>query len=192
VVVYADDHAGECPFWLRATPTFDGVQTDAYRLVVLVESVGGGGVIVSDGAVRLGGGGGARLSLGAGINQHYTIAIGAEVGGLGTFTNSDNTGGRALVGRFNVALPLLLRINHLSRLLDLEVAATARWSTDDIRLPPGFRAAVGYGLSTLRVGAFMPTATLRLSFEVLPSSDTGLPTEYLLLLGTKVGLDIDP
>jgi hypothetical protein len=194
VLVYAEDHAHECPFWLKPTPHFDGVHTDARRLVLLAESVGGGGTIISGGTVRLGGGGGGRVSLGVGINSRYTLALGAEVGGIGSFTtaNADGSGGRTLVGRFNAAVPLMLRITHLSRLIEFEVAATARWSTTDIRLPPGFRAAIGYGLTTMRVGAFMPTATLRLSFEILPASGTSLPPEYLVLIGTKVGLDIDP
>lgn len=191
VLRYAEEHAHECPFWLRPDAAFSGVQSDAYRWVVLADSVGGGGMIISDGDVRLGGGGGARLSLGLGVNQRYTLALGAEVGGIASFASSDSGGGRTLAGRFNAAVPLLLRIHNMSRVLDLEVAATARWSIDEVRVPPGARVAIGYGISTARLGAFMPSATVRLSFEVLPASHE-LPAEYLLFLGTKVGVDIDP
>lgn len=190
-VRYADVHADECPFWLPPDPDFAGVQTDAYRLVVLLESVGGGGVIVSGGAARLGGGGGARVSLGVGLSPRYTLALGAEVGGIGSFDAANGGEGRTLTGRFVAAVPLQLRIYQMSRVMDLEVAAVTRWTTDRVRTPPGFRAAIGYGISTLRLGAFMPSATLRLSFEVLPATND-LPAEYLFLLGTKVGFDIDP
>ncbi len=191
VLSYADAHADECPFWLKPDAEFVGVQSDAYRLVVLAESVGGGGLIVSGGQARVGGGGGARLSLGVGINQHYTLTLGAELGGIGSLASSDNTGSRTLTGRFNAAVPLLFRIHNMSRLVDLELAATARWSVDEVRLPPGVRFAIGYGISTARLGAFMPTATVRVSVEVLPASNE-LPAEYLLFVGTKVGVDIDP
>lgn len=191
VVRYADEHAGECPFWLTPDPEFAGVQTDAYRLVLLLESVGGGGVIVSGGAARLGGGGGARVSLGVGLNPRYTLALGAEVGGIGSFDAANGGEGRALTGRFVAAVPLVLRIHHMSRVMDLEVAGVTRWTTDEIRTPPGFRAAIGYGISTLRLGAFMPSATARLSFEILPATNT-LPAEYVFVIGSTVGFSIDP
>jgi hypothetical protein len=191
VVRYADEHAHECPFWLSPDAAFAGVQTDAYRLVLLAESVGGGGLIVSGGRARLGGGGGGRLTLALGLDQRVTIGLGAELGGIGSFGNEDATGGRSLVARFTAAVPLLLRITNLSRLVDFELAATARWSSSDLRLPPGVRGAIGYGLTTVRVGPFMPTAVAYISYEYLPPGD-GLGAEHLILLGTKVGLDFDP
>ena len=191
VVRYADEHAHECPFWLAPDAAFAGVQTDAYRLVLLGESVGGGGLIVSGGRARLGGGGGGRLTVALGIDQRITIGIGAELGGIGSFGNEDATGGRSLVARFTAAVPLLLRITNVSRLVDFELAATARWSSSDLRLPPGVRGAIGYGLTTVRVGPFMPTAVAYISYEYLPPGD-GFGAEHLILLGTKVGLDFDP
>ena len=128
VVRYADEHAHECPFWLDADATFDGVQTDARRLVLLAESFGGGGLIVSRGGVRLGGGGGGRLTVAWGLDQRLTIGLGAELGGIGTFGGEDTSGARALVARFTAAVPLVLRVTNLSRILDLELAPTARWS----------------------------------------------------------------
>jgi len=191
VVRYADEHAHECPFWLIPEPDFAGVQSDAYRLVLLGESVGGGGMIVSGGRARLGGGGGGRLTLAVGVNQRITLGVGAEIGGIGSFGNEDATGGRSLVARFTAAVPLLLRITNVSRLIDFEIAATARWSSSDLRLPPGVRGAIGYGLTTVRVGPFMPTAVAYISYEYLPPGD-GFGAEHLILLGTKVGLDFDP
>lgn len=192
VVQYADEHAHECPFWLEPDTAFAGVQTDAYRFVLLADSVGGGGLIVSGGSTRLGGGGGGRLTFALGLDQRVTIGIGAEVGGIGSFGGPDPTGGRSLVARFTAAVPLLLRLTNVSRILDLELAATARWSATDLRMPPGVRAAIGYGLTTVRVGPFMPTGVLFVSYEYLPPSQDGLDAEHLILIGTKVGLDFDP
>lgn len=192
VVRFADEHAHECPFWLEPDAAFAGVQTDAYRLVLLAESVGGGGLIVSGGQARLGGGGGGRLTLGLGLDQRVTIGVGAELGGIGSFGSADGTGGRSLVARFTAAIPLVVRITNISRILDLEVAMTTRWSASNLRLPPGGRAAIGYGLTTVRVGPFMPTGLLYVSYEYLPPSDDGLAAEHLIMLGTKVGLDFDP
>ena len=192
VVQYADAHAHECPFWLDADPHFDGVQTDARRFVLLAESFGGGGLIVSRGGVRLGGGGG-RLTFAWGLDQRLTLGIGGEIGGIGTFGGEDTSGARALVARFTAAVPLVLRITNLSRILDLEIAPNARWSPSDLRLPPGVRVGVAYGVSTVRVGPFMPTAMLYLRYEYLPASRDGIdPSEHLILVGTKVGVDFDP
>jgi hypothetical protein len=193
VVQYADAHAHECPFWLEVDPYFDGVQTDARRFVLLAESFGGGGLILSRGGVRLGGGGGGRLTLAWGLDQRLTLGVGAEVGGIGTFGGEDDSGARALVARFTAAVPLVLRITNLSRILDLELAPNARWSPSDLRLPPGVRVGVAYGVSTVRVGPFMPTAMLYLRYEYLPASRDGIdPSEHLILVGTKVGIDFDP
>jgi hypothetical protein len=191
VVQYADEHAAECPFWLEPDASFAGVQTDAYRLVLLAESVGGGGFIISGGKARLGGGGGGRLTLALGLDQQVALGLGFELGGIGSFGNADSTGAAALVAGFTAAVPFLVRITNVSRILDLEVAATARWSADQLRLPPGFRIGIGYGLTTVRVGPFMPTGLLYLSYEYLPPGD-GLGAEHLIMLGTKVGLDFDP
>lgn len=193
VVQYADAHAHECPFWLEADPHFDGVQTDARRFVLLAESFGGGGLILSRGGVRLGGGGGGRLTFAWGLDQRLTLGVGGEVGGIGTFGGEDTSGARALVARFTAAVPLVLRVTNLSRIFDVEVAANARWSPTDLRLPPGVRVGIGYGVSTVRVGPFMPTAMLYLRYEFLPASRDGLdPSEHLILVGTKVGVDFDP
>jgi hypothetical protein len=90
-------------------------------------------------------------------------------------------------------VPLVLRITNLSRILDVELAPNARWSPSDLRLPPGVRVGVAYGVSTVRVGPFMPTAMLYLRYEYLPASRDGIdPSEHLILVGTKVGVDFDP
>jgi hypothetical protein len=191
VLRYAEAHAEECPFWLEARTDFAGVQGDAQRFVLLAESAGAGGAIVSGRDVALAGGGRGRLLAGFGVASRLTLAVGAELGGIGTFRRDPGSGERVITGVFTAALPVMVRVLEFSRIIDLELAATARWSTDAVRLPPGVRAMVGYGFSTMRVGAFMPTAVLYLSYEYLPPA-TAEAAEHVIQLGTKVGLDWDP
>lgn len=191
VLSYADAHADECPFWLEADANFAGVQGDAHRFVILAESAGAGGIIVSGRDVALAGGGRGRLLAGFGVSPRLTLAIGAELGGIGTFRRDPASGDRVIAGVFTAAVPVMLRFFEFSRIVDLELAATARWSTDALRLPPGVRGMVAYGFSTMRVGAFMPTAVLYVSYEYLPPA-TREAAEHVIQLGTKVGLDWDP
>ena len=91
---------------------------------------------------------------------------------------------------FALGVPLLLRIWDSSRVWDFEVTASSRIDTHGVELP-GVRGAIGYGLTTLRVGDFMPFAVVWAGYEYQPPDDGG-PAEHIIRLGTRVGVDWDP
>jgi len=180
---------GECPFWLRPEAGFAGVHGDARRFVLLLESAGGGALVLQDGAVSLGGGGLARVLPAWGFSDRLTVGIGAEVGAIGAFATREDD--RSLRASISGAIPVLVRIQDATRIYDFEAAITGRFFDGISRIQPGVRVSAGIGLSTLRVGAIMPLALLWVGYEIQPALD-GLPTTHTFRIGTRVGLDIDP
>ena len=183
--------ADACPYWLPPDPSFAGLEGDAERLVLFGESRGGGALVFGGGEVALGGGGTGRLLVGHGLGSRYTLALGLEVGAAASLVTTDG-GGRTLEGNFAGAVPLLLRIHNVSRFVDLELAATTVWAGSEARMPPGVRATVGYGISTLRVADFSPYVVLWSGYEFLPPSHHTHPTNHAIWLGTRFGVDWDP
>lgn len=180
----------DCPFWLSPDLEFAGVQGDESRFVLLGESMGAGALVVRGSDASLGGIATGRLFGGYGIANRLTLAIGGELGGAGALPE-DETGTRSLEAAFTAGIPVLLRISNASRIVDFELAATTRWSTRSVRWPPGARASIGYGISTMRVGGFMPYALLWLGYQINPPRDTSR-TEHVVMLGTRFGFNWDP
>ncbi len=181
--------AADCPFWLRPEARFAGVHGDARRFVLLLESAGGGALVLQNGGLSLGGGGLARVLPAWGFSDRLTMGLGAELGAIGSFATS--TDDRALQASISGSVPLLMRLQNATRIYDFEVAVTGRFFDGVSRIQPGLRVSAGLGLSTLRVGAIMPLALLWVGYEVQPAYD-GMPETHTFRLGTRVGLDIDP
>ena len=190
VLATAHDSADmDCPFWLESDDAFAGVHGDAARLVLIAESLGGGGLVFRGDEVALGGGGGGRLLFGYGLDVRRTLAIGGEVGGVAELVETGD-GGRTLVARFMAGVPILLRTREGLAVVDAEITPIVRFSADRVR-PPGVRVALGGGVSTLRLGAFMPHALLWIGYEYQPPWDGG-GAEHSIRVGTRVGVDWDP
>ena len=188
---YATQHAPhECPFWLPTDPQFAGVEGDAGRFALLLETRGFGGFTRSDDATRLAGGGGARVLLGRGLGSRLTLAAGVEVGGFGGLADNQQ-GSRRIDATITGALPVMLRIADFARVYDFELAPVFRFDPDSNLHPPGVRANLGAGLSTLRTTDFMPYIVLWLGYELYPARN-GLAVEHVAMLGTRVGVDWDP
>jgi hypothetical protein len=188
---YGSTHAkDDCPFWLEPDPKFAGVQGDADRFVVLAETIGYGSLVLQSGDAGFGGGGGGRLLFGHGIGSRFTLAVGAELGGLGTFAENDD-GSRNLDTTFLAGVPVLLRFLQFSRVIDLEVAAITRPDSHEELFPPGLRVSLSGGFATMRASAFLPYALLVLGYQYHPP-DHGEAAEHSGLIGTRVGIDWDP
>lgn len=180
----------ECPFWMEQDPDFDGVQTNTAGFGMLLESIGSGALLVSNGRVALGGGGGGRIMPAWAFSPSVLVALGAEVGGMGSFPE-DASGSRQLEARFSIGVPLLLRLRAGTQHVDLEVTGSNRFTESEFPFAPGIRFAVGYGLSTIRSGGFLPTGGLWVGYELRPAHGSTL-TEHAILLGTRVGFDWTP
>lgn len=188
---YADEHAAtDCPFWLEPEPDFLGVQGDEGRLVVWAETVGYGSLVFERDDAAIGGGGGGRVLFGYGLGPQLTLALGGEIGGAGAFIeNERNT--RTIETTFSAAVPVVLRMSKLSRVLDLELGPIVRINPDRDLMPPGFRGALALGFTTMRSSSFMPYALLWLGYEYHPPLP-GDPEDHSLHIGTRVGVDWDP
>jgi hypothetical protein len=178
----------ECPFWLEPDPDFEGAQ-NLDSTTIIGESVGSGGLILQDGEVGLGGGGGGRLLLSYGWASRVTIATGLELGAAAAFPE-DEAGNRTLQAQLMGAVPILVRFWDRLSLLDFEAALAWRYVNDEIGIP-GVRFSVGYGLSTLRVSRFMPYVVVWLGYEYQPPRE-GFDTQHSLLVGTRFGINWDP
>jgi hypothetical protein len=185
---YGRAHAAEdCPFWLKPSPRFKGIQGDAGRVVLLAETHGFGSYVVNSHVPAFGGGG--RLLVGRGLGQRLTLAVGGEVAGSGAFVSSAGKG--SLDTTLTVAAPLLLRITRFSRIVDVELAPVARFNPGQDSLPPGGRVALGVGLTTMRGTAFMPYGMLYVGYEYHPTTHTS-PADHTLQVGTRLSVDWAP
>jgi hypothetical protein len=189
VLMAAERAAGEhCPFWLETDEDFEGIH-GTRGFTVIAETNGGGGLILRDGQIALGGGGGGRVLPSIGFSETVALGIGVELGGAAAFEETAS-GSVSVAVQFMGAIPLLLRIRDGLGVIDLEAAPVFRYVDDAVRTP-GFRVAIGYGLSTLRGGGFMPHAILWLGYEFQPPRlDFG--AEHSIRLGTRVGIDWNP
>jgi hypothetical protein len=182
--------ASDCPFWLPPDPDFAGVEGDADRIVILLESIGFGAVIIQGSETALGGGGGGRVLLGHGLGARVTLAAGAEIGGRGAFIGN-REGTRRIETTFVAAMPLLLRLTSFSRVMDFELAPVMRIDVGQSVFPLGVRANIGYGIPTMRSAALMPYGVLWLGYEGRPPAN-GEAAEHSIRIGTRVGVDWDP
>jgi len=178
--------AAECPFWLEADPGFIGMQGDAGRFVMFIESRGQLALNLRDDSARFAGGGGGRILFGGGLSDRATLMAGVELGGGGRFGDDGELSG-VLYG----ALPILLRLPDAGSAWDLELAAVT-FLEGSRGWPPGIRAAIAYGFVTPRVGgAFSPQAMFWLGYEYHPQRGSDEPF-HVIGLGTRIGVDIDP
>ncbi len=178
---------GECPYWLEEDDQFAGVESDESRFVIFGETRGGGSLIITDGSIGFGGGGSGRLLLGYGIAPRLTLAVGGEVGADGVLPENED-GSRSFEALASIAVPLMLRITDIDRVVDLEVAYTQRF---DETPRPGIRGTIGYGLTTPRVSGLMPYLVLWIGYQYTPSLD-GLPAEHAISAGSRFGFNWDP
>ncbi|TAK32441.1 MAG: hypothetical protein EPO40_02660 [Myxococcaceae bacterium] len=186
---YAEEHQGECPFWLRENPRFVGVHGDHRRFVLLLESEGSAALVFHGRSVAFGAEASARVIPAVGVSDSVTLGTGIEIGGIGAF----GAGGadRALSASVSGAVPVLLRFQNATRLFDVELAATGRFFGQESSVQPGVRLSFGYGFTTLRVSDLMPFALLSFGYEYQPADGT-LPASHTLRLGTRVGADWAP
>ncbi len=183
--------AQDCPFWLPARADFAGVQGDAGRFVLLLETMGGGQLYITREPIEFGGAGGLRILPAYGITQHLTLAAGVEVGGASTLPK-DRDGQRNLDLGFALATPVMVRWQRFTRFVDVEAAFTRRADEFDLGVGRnGVRVIAGLGLSEVRLASFMPYAGLWTGYELLPETSGGRKTEHVLRIGTKVGVDWD-
>ncbi len=155
--------AAECPFWIQPKPGFKGRQSDRHRFTLSLESAGNVQLRHTLGRFAFGAGGWGRILPGYGINDRLTLLAGPEFGG-GAMVRP-NTGASQFIINYFPAIPVVLRVHHLTWHYDLEAAPVALFQADNTSLSYGFRVGGGFGFSALRRHNFLPWAGLAASYE---------------------------
>ncbi len=176
----------DCPFWLKPDASFQGEHSVEHRFVLIAESMGAGSLLIRSGAVRVAGGGSARILGGYGVSSRLELAVGLEGGGDAVLEKNDE-GSLAPAGAFRFGAPVWLRLHDIDRIYDVELAAISRFEHGAFQ-PWGMRAAVGGGVTGLRRLGFMPALELWFGYEVFPAQ-RGESAQHALRLGTRVGFD---
>ncbi len=190
---HADDvAAADCPFYIEPDPDFRGRQVETGRFLLIGESFGGLALLIrQDGSIGLGGGGSLRLLAAYGFDANVTAGVGLEGGGTGAIdAAADASGDQQINVRPMGGVPFLLRFKDNTMMYDLEVAGLTQYYQDTLSTP-GLRASFGLGFSSVRIGAFMPTASGFLAYEFYPAF-RDLPAQHGIRLGTKVGVNFIP
>lgn len=188
LLLYADARAAsDCPFWLQPREDFDGVQGGDGRAIIMLESMGSGRIVLGNGDVGLGGGGGGRILAGYRFDRSYALLSGIELGGGGSFVEKPS-GGQTIETVFNGGVPILLRMTSSSRIFDLEIAAVSSVLSGNDSSRSGVRLSMAGGIGTMRQGSFMPYLLMWLGYEHTPGSGSD-HTVHTILLGSRVGLD---
>lgn len=181
--------SGECPLGMEPEPDFRGLQTDAYRFTISVE---GGGLFMlqrpKGEAYQFGGGGSGRLLLGRGLNQHWTVLAGVELGGAAIIAQTDTTTNFPL--QFTGAIPVVLRRHWVTWHFDFEAAPLGFFTASDLALRPGARFGFLIGISTLRIRRIMPWAGLGIAGEYVFRAPDHKPLS-IAKGGLRVGFDWD-
>lgn len=189
----AERRVGECPYWLEPSDDFAGVHADAYRWLLLAETMPSLQVLLTEGVdTRIGGAGLGRFMVGRGISHRLTVAAGFEMGLASVIQLDDEDSSIQVTPAFAVGLPVLLRWHDGPLRADIGGSLTARSpdaSFDDARY--GVRWSLGAGVSTLRVLGVQPYVMLWTGHEYQFASD-GEPGQHGIRLGTRVGFNWDP
>jgi hypothetical protein len=189
-IEHADERADkDCPFWLDADPEFTGVQSDTERFVLIAESFGGLAVSRQNDDFLLGGGGALRILPGYGFNDRITAAIGIELGGSGSISQTGEE--QSVSARPVGGIPLLFRVHDDTWVYDLEFTPLTQYVDEKLSFPPGFRIAPAIGIGSVRIGSIMPVAVGLIAYEFHPEFE-GLPTTHSIRIGTRIGVNFDP
>ncbi|MDI1429456.1 hypothetical protein [Polyangium sorediatum] len=178
----------ECPFWITPSPAFRGVQTDAYRFTLNLETDGIFLLRRTEGTFLPGAGAGGRLLLGRGFSHQWSMLFGLEFGGWAIIEQSEEATNIPL--EFIGAVPLIVRHVRETWQFDLELAPVAFLTQSDLRPSAGGRVGVSIGVSTLRIRRIMPWAGLHLSAELYPANDVR-GTVTVIKGGGRLGFDWD-
>lgn len=179
----------ECPFWVRAEPGFQGLQSDRKRVTLSVESGGDVRLRIAHQHVTAGGGGVGRLLFGYGLDGVFTLLIGPEFGGGALLR--PNTNASSFIVNYFPAVPLILRTRQPTWHIDVEMAPVVLFEADNTRLSWGGRVGASFGLTTLRRRNIVPWAGLAVAYEHYFDGGGRGPINFLHG-GLRVGLPWEP
>jgi hypothetical protein len=180
---------GECPFWIRPDPHFQGLQSDRQRLTLSVESGGDVQFRRTRQHWTFGAGGAGRLLFGWGFDGRFSLLAGPELGGSALLRPNSNAS--EFVINYFPAVPIVLRSRQLTWHYDLEVAPVALFEADNTRLSYGARVGGTFAFTALRRRNVLPWAGLALAYEYYFEGGGRAPIHFLRG-GVRIGLPWDP
>lgn len=179
----------DCPFWVEPDPEFRGLQTDADRFTLSLETGGLVQLRRTAGSWTFGGGGYGRLLPGYGFGGDVTLLVGPEFGGGAMLR--PNTQPTEFVINYFPAIPVVLRVHRGSWQYEGEVGAVGLFQADDSSLSLGTRVGGAVGVKALRTRGVLPWAGVAVAYEhYFPSG--GRPRAHFVRGGLRVGLMWDP
>ncbi|HYQ17978.1 MAG TPA: hypothetical protein VEQ58_19530 [Polyangiaceae bacterium] len=179
----------ECPFWIRPTPGFHGLQSDRQRITLSAESGGDVQFRYTQKHVTFGAGGSGRLLVGWGFDGKYTLLAGPELGGSALLRPNSNAS--EFVINYFPAIPIVLRTRQLTWHYDLELAPVALFEADNTRLSYGARVGATFAFTALRHRNVLPWAGLALAYEYYFEGGGREPTHFFRG-GLRIGLPWEP
>jgi hypothetical protein len=179
----------ECPFWIRAEPGFQGLQSDRHRVTLSIESGGNVQFRRAQQHWTFGAGGSGRLLFGWGFDGRYSVLAGPEFGGSALLRPNSNAS--EFVINYFPAVPMLFRSRQLTWHYDLEVAPVALFEADNTRLSFGGRIGGAFSFTALRRRNVLPWAGLALAYEYYFEGGGRAPIHFLRG-GVRIGLPWDP
>jgi hypothetical protein len=189
VMRHALERVGECPFWIRPKPGFDGLQSDRRRITLSVESGGNVQFRYTEKRWTFGGGGLGRLLVGYGLDGHYSLLMGGEFGG-GAMLQPGTDASKFVINYFP-AVPVVLRTRFLTFQYDLELAPVALFQADNTDLSWGARIGTTFAFTALRRRNVLPWAGLAVAYEHYFEGGGREPTHFIRG-GLRIGLPWDP
>ncbi len=180
---------GECPFWVRAQPGFNGLQSDRQRITLNVESGGNVQFRYTEKRWTFGGGGLGRFLVGYGFDGKYSLLAGAEFGG-GAMLRPGTDASQFVINYFP-AVPLVFRTRQLTFQYDIEVAPVALFQADNTGLSWGARIGGCFAFTTLRRRNVLPWAGIAFGYEHYFEGG-GREVTHFFRGGLRIGLPWEP
>jgi len=177
----------ECPFWVEASESFEGRQTDRDRWSMNLETGGMLQLRQYAGRWTYGGGGAGRLLAGYGFGGRFSLLAGPEFGG-GAMLESGGSGGNSeFVINYFPAVPVVARWHSLAWHWDAEVAPVGWFQASDSSISYGGRMGFSLGVAALRTRGVIPWAGAAVAYEhFLPSG--GRERAHFVRGGLRVGI----
>jgi hypothetical protein len=180
--------ASECPFWITPSLAFHGLQTDAGRFILSLQSGGLLALQYLDRRVMPGAGGSGRLLVGRGLDERWTVLGGLEFGGIALFQQDEASTNFPV--NLVVGLPVVLRRHDLSWHYELELAPIGFLTGTDLRPSYGVRVGGLLGISTLRIRRIIPWGGVGLGVEYVFGNRVR-PMTMSVKGGFRLGFDWD-
>jgi hypothetical protein len=179
----------ECPFWIRPSPGFHGLQSDRRRVTLSIESGGNVQFRRTQQHWTFGAGGNGRLLVGWGFDGRFTVLAGPEFGGSALLRPNSNAS--EFVINYFPAVPVVFRSRQLTWHYDLEAAPVALFEADNTRLSYGVRVGGAFAFTALRRRNVLPWAGLAVAYEHYFEGGGREPIHFLRG-GLRIGLPWDP